>query len=401
MEAEIFKGKKILLCITGSIAAYKAVVLLRLLIKSSAEIKVIMTRAAADFVSPLTFSTLSKSKVLIDLFDEETWANHVMLGRWADVMLIAPASCNTLAKMSNGICDNLLLATYLSATCPVLIAPAMDEDMWHHPATRRNIAILKQNGNKLLPVNDGELASGLQGKGRMAEPEEIVNYLRFFFSEQLSLKGLTALITAGPTYEPIDPVRYVGNRSTGTMGVALTEELVARGAHVRLVIGPSEVDIPSNVETVRINSANEMYEESLKYISDSDIIIMAAAVSDYTSAKPAKEKIKKEADHLNITLIKTRDILETAGKMKTELQTLVGFALETNNEKGNALKKLSKKNADLIVLNSLNDEGAGFGKGTNKIIIFDKKGNEYNFDRKSKKAVAEDIVNTIINYRNV
>jgi phosphopantothenoylcysteine decarboxylase/phosphopantothenate--cysteine ligase len=401
MRTEIFKGKKILLCVTGSIAAYKAVVLLRLLIKNGAEVRVIMTKAAIDFVSPLTFSTLSKNKILSELFDDETWANHALLGRWADVMLIAPASCNTLAKMSNGICDNLLLATYLSATCSVLIAPAMDEDMWHHPSTQRNIEILKRTGNKILPVNDGELASGLKGEGRMAEPEEIISYLEEFFLKQLSLKGVKALVTAGPTYEAIDPVRYIGNRSTGTMGIALAEELTARGAYVYLVIGPSEAEIPFNIETVKVSSANEMYEASLKFISNSDIIIMAAAVSDYTPEKPAKEKIKKENDLLSLTLTKTKDILSKAGKLKTEHQTLVGFALETNNERENALKKLTEKNADLIVLNSLNDEGAGFGKSTNKIIIFDKKGNEYNFERKPKKEVAKDIINTIINYRNV
>jgi phosphopantothenoylcysteine decarboxylase / phosphopantothenate---cysteine ligase len=401
MSHEFFKSKKILLCVTGSIAAYKAVILLRLLIKNGAEVKVIMTKAAADFVSPLTFSTLSRNKILFELFDEGTWANHVQLGRWADVMLIAPASCNTLAKMSNGICDNLLLATYLSATCPVLIAPAMDEDMWLHPATKRNIEILKQAGNKLLPVNNGELASGLKGEGRMAEPEEIINYLEQFFSKQFSLKGLSALVTAGPTHESIDPVRYIGNRSTGTMGVALAEELAERGAYVYLVIGPSEADIPCNVEAIRVNSASQMYEASLKYLPNSDIIIMAAAVADYTPEKPAKEKIKKEHDQLSLSLIKTKDILSTAGKLKTKHQTLVGFALETNNERENALQKLTKKNADIIVLNSLNDEGAGFGKSTNKITIFDKKGNEYNFDRKPKQEVAKDIINTIISYRNV
>ena len=401
MNSPILKGKKILLCVTGSIAAYKAVILLRLLIKNGAEVKVIMTKAAIDFVSPLTFSTLSKNKVLSELFDEETWANHVMLGRWANVMLIAPASCNTIAKMANGICDNLLQAVYLSATCPVLIAPAMDEDMWLHPATQRNIDILKHNGNKLLPVNNGDLASGLQGEGRMAEPEEIVNYLDYFFSKQLSLNGIKALVTAGPTYEAIDPVRFVGNRSTGTMGIAIAEELAARGADVNLVLGPSEIAVPYNVQTTKVTSANEMYEASLKYINNSDIIVMAAAVSDYTPDKALKEKIKKDDDILSLQLIKTKDILSKAGELKKDHQTLVGFALETNNEKENALKKLSKKNADLIVLNSLNDDGAGFGLSTNKIIIFDKKGNEYNFNKKSKKEVAIDIVNAIINYRNV
>jgi phosphopantothenoylcysteine decarboxylase / phosphopantothenate---cysteine ligase len=401
MQIEIFKGKKILLCVTGSIAAYKAVVLLRLLIKNGAEVKVILTKAAIDFVSPLTFSTLSKNKILYELFDDETWANHVMLGRWADVILVAPASCNTVAKMANGICDNLLLATYLSATCPVLIAPAMDEDMWHHMATQKNIEFLKKTGNEVLPVNEGELASGLKGEGRMAEPEEIIGYLEAFFSKSLSLKGLRVLVTAGPTHEAIDPVRFIGNPSTGTMGIALAEELAERGACVHLVIGPSAVKIPSNIEVTKVVSANEMYKESLRYISSSEIIIMAAAVSDYTPENPEKEKIKKENDRLTLKLIKTKDILSSAGKIKTPQQTLVGFALETNNERENALTKLKKKNADLIVLNSLNDEGAGFGNSTNKIIIFDRRGNEFKFDTKSKKEVARDIINTIINYRNV
>ncbi len=393
-------NKKILLCVTGSIAAYKAVVLLRVLIKNGAEVKVIMTKAAVDFVSPLTFSTLSKSKVLIEFFDEETWTNHVMLGRWADVMLITPASCNTLAKMAHGICDNLLQAVYLSATCPVLIAPAMDEDMWHHPANQKNIEILKQNGNRLLPVNNGELASGLTGEGRMAEPEEIVNYLNNFFLKQLSLQGKRALVTAGPTYEAIDPVRFIGNLSSGKMGTAIAEELAARGAMVNLVLGPSDVQVNGNIEITRVTSASEMYDASFKHFESNDIIVMAAAVSDYTPADFLQQKIKKDNDTLSLKLVKTKDILSKAGEIKTNKQTLVGFALETNNEKENAINKLSKKNADIIVLNSLNDEGAGFGHSTNKIIIFDKKGNQFDFDKKSKKEVAEDIVNTIINYRN-
>ncbi|MEP6951762.1 MAG: bifunctional phosphopantothenoylcysteine decarboxylase/phosphopantothenate--cysteine ligase CoaBC [Ginsengibacter sp.] len=400
MSPGIFYGKKILLCVTGSIAAYKAVVLLRLLIKNGAEVKIVMTKAAIDFVSPLTFSTLSKNKVLSDLFDEETWANHVMLGRWADVMLIAPASCNTLAKMANGICDNLLLAVWLSATCPVLIAPAMDEDMWHHPSNQNNIEVLKQNGARLLPVNNGDLASGLKGEGRMAEPEEIVNVLLDFFSTQNALKGIHALVTAGPTYEAIDPVRFISNHSTGTMGISIAQELAARGAKVRLILGPAEVSVHQDIETIRVRSANEMYDACLAHLDKSDIIIMAAAVSDYTPEKPSKEKIKKGDDELSIKLVKTKDILSKAGELKTTRQTLVGFALETTNEKENALKKLSLKNADLIILNSLNDEGAGFGRNTNKIVIFDKRGNEYNFDKKSKKEVANDIVNAIINYRN-
>lgn len=396
----MLKGKKILLGITGSIAAYKSVVLVRSLIKAGAEVKVVMTKGATDFIAPLTFSTLSKNKVLIDLFEEDTWANHVLLGRWADVMIIAPASCNTIAKMANGLCDNLLLAVYLSSTCPVLIAPAMDEDMWHHSATKNNVEILKSNGNKLLPVNDGELASGLSGEGRMAEPEEILDYLDNFFSNQNVLKGSKALVTAGPTYEALDPVRFIGNHSSGKMGVAIAEELAMRGAEVQLVLGPSEIKVDYKIEIKRVISADEMYEACMLNFDTYDIIIMAAAVSDYTPLNPSKEKIKKLQNGLSLELIKTKDILFRAGELKSDKQTLVGFALETENEKANALKKLSKKNADLLILNSLNDEGAGFGYSTNKITIFDRRGREYNFHTKSKKEVATDIINTIIEYRN-
>ncbi len=394
------KGKKILLGITGSIAAYKSVVLVRSLIKAGAEVKVIMTKGATDFIAPLTFSTLSKNKVLINLFDEETWANHVLLGRWADVMLIAPASCNTIAKMANGLCDNLLLAVYLSSACPVLIAPAMDEDMWHHPALKRNIEILKLNGNKILPVNAGELASGLSGEGRMAEPEETVNYLNNFFSEKVMLKGKKALVTAGPTYEALDPVRFIGNYSSGKMGVAIAGELANRGAEVKLVLGPSEINADNRIKTERVTSASEMYEACMKDFDTYHIIVMAAAVADYTPLNKAKEKIKKLENAFSLELIKTKDILCKAGELKSNKQTLVGFALETENEKENALNKLSKKNADILVLNSLKDEGAGFGHSTNKITIFDKKGNEYAFPAKSKNEVAADIINTIIKYRN-
>ncbi|MDP4284275.1 MAG: bifunctional phosphopantothenoylcysteine decarboxylase/phosphopantothenate--cysteine ligase CoaBC [Bacteroidota bacterium] len=394
------KGKKILLGVTGSIAAYKSLLLLRLLIKAGAEVKVIMTKSALNFVSPLTFSTLSKNKVLIDLFDNDSWANHVMLGRWADVMIIAPASCNTIAKMSNGLCDNLLLAVYLSSSCPVLVSPAMDEDMWHHVATQKNIEALKLNQNIILPVNNGELASGLVGEGRMAEPEEIFNFLNQFFSDQLILKGKKALVTAGPTYEALDPVRFIGNHSSGKMGVAIAEELTNKGAEVQLVLGPSGIEVGKLIQTTRVTSANEMYEECLKDFSSYDIIVMAAAVADYTPEIKSGEKIKKQEKEFLLKLVKTKDILSKAGEMKSEQQTLVGFALETNNEKQNALDKLSKKNADLIILNSLNDPGAGFSHNTNKITIFDKNGKEYKFPIKSKKEVAKDIVNTIILYRN-
>ncbi len=393
-------GKKILLAVTGSIAAYKSVVLLRLLIKAGAEVKVVMTKSATGFVAPLTFSTLSKNKVLIDLFEDETWSNHVALGRWADVMLIAPASCNTIARMANGICDNLLLAVYLSATCPVLIAPAMDEDMWHHPSTKKNIGILQASSNLFLPVHNGELASGLLGEGRMAEPEEILEFLEKFFSEKSNLTGLKALVTAGPTYESIDPVRFIGNHSSGKMGIAIAEELSDRGAMVDLVLGPSTLAVNQNVKTTKVVSANEMYEACMKDFEAYDIIVMAAAVADYSPLIQSSEKIKKLQNGFSLQLVKTKDILAKAGELKNSHQTLVGFALETENEKENALAKLSKKNADLLVLNSLKDEGAGFGFDTNKITIFDRRGNEYQFGAKSKKEVAADIINTIINYRN-
>jgi len=396
----MLKGKKILLCITGSIAAYKSVILLRMLVKAGAEVKIIMTKGAVDFVTPLTFSTLSKNKVLIDLFGAESWANHVLLGRWADVMLIAPASCNTIAKMSNGLCDNLLLAVYLSSSCPVLVAPAMDEDMWHHPATQKNIEVLRLNQNIILQVNKGELASGLSGEGRMAEPEEIFNYLVHYFSNQLLLKGIKALVTAGPTYEALDPVRFIGNYSSGKMGVAIAEELATRGAEVQLVLGPSEIDVDKNISIKRVTSASEMYDECMEKFDTYDIIVMAAAVADFTPEIKSTEKIKKAGNEFSLKLLKTKDILSKAGEIKSEKQTLVGFALETNNEKENTLEKLSKKNADLIILNSLKDQGAGFGYNTNKITIFDKNGKEYKFPKKSKKEVANDIVNTIILFRN-
>ncbi len=394
----MLKEKKILLCVTGSIAAYKAVILVRLLIKAEAEVRVVMTNAAMHFVSALTFSTLSKNKVLSNLFEGETWANHVMLGRWADAMVVAPASCNTISKMANGICDNLLQATYLSATCPVLIAPAMDEDMWRHPSTKRNIDLLKEHGNTILPVNDGELASGLTGEGRMAEPEEILQFLENFLSLKSSLHGKKILITAGPTYEAIDPVRFIGNHSSGKMGISIADEFSKRGAEVTLILGPSSLPVPVAIAAIKVTSANEMYNAFFNYFNDSDIIVMAAAVADFTPENTALQKIKKNDTEMKLVLKKTKDILSKAGEMKTSKQLLVGFALETENEKENALKKLYNKNADLIVLNSLNDQGAGFGHDTNKISIFNKKGEEQTFERKSKKEVAIDIVNSIINF---
>jgi len=393
----MLKGKKIILGITGSIAAYKSAFLVRLLVKAGAEVKVIMTRSSTDFISKLTLSTLSKNKVLVDLFDEDSWANHVMLGRWADVMLIAPLSCNTLSKMANGQCDNLLLAVYLSAPCPVIVAPAMDEDMWHHQSTKRNIQKLLGFGNKIIPVDKGELASGLVGDGRMAEPETIVKFVGDCLSVSKSLSGKKVMVSAGPTYEPIDPVRFIGNHSSGKMGLAIAEELYARGADVTLILGPSSINLPGNgIKSVRVNTAEEMYAACTKQFDKSDIGVMAAAVADYAPVKVASTKVKKKSDELVIELKKTKDILKNLGENKSSKQVLVGFALETNNEREYALGKLKNKNADMIVMNSLNDEGAGFGTDTNKITIFDKSGKEFNYELMSKKEVAKNIVDTII-----
>lgn len=391
------EGKKIILGITGSIAAYKSVQLLRLLIKEGADVKVVITSAAKDFVSPLVLSTLSKKNVLIDFFNNDNWSNHVELGRWADLLLIAPLSCNTLAKMANGICDNFLMSVYLSSLCPVMVAPAMDDDMWKHPSTKRNIETVKSYGNTVIPVASGELASGLIGEGRMAEPEEIVSAITDFFLSSNDLSGLKALVTAGPTYEMIDPVRFIGNHSSGKMGIAIAKELIKRGADVILVIGPSEQKVPSEIsEVIRIRSAEEMYNACMERFSSVKIAIMSAAVADYTPVHTAGEKIKKgDNKSLVIELKETKDILKSLGDTKKEGQILVGFALETRNEKENALKKLQSKNADLIVLNSLRDEGAGFGLNTNKITIFDKNGKEYSFSVKDKSKVAVDIIDTI------
>lgn len=392
----MLKGKKILLGITGSIAAYKTTMLVRLLVKQGAEVKIIMTTAAKDFVTPLSLSTLSKNDVLSDIANNDTWANHVMLGRWADIMLIVPLSCNSLAKMAAGLCDNLLMAVYLSATCPVVVAPAMDEDMWLHNSTKDNLEKIISFNNHVIPVEKGELASGLIGDGRMAEPETIIVWLESFFAEKMELKGKKVLVSAGPTYEALDPVRFIGNHSSGKMGVAIAAEMQKRGAAVTLVLGPSVVEVPVNIDVVKIISANDMYEACITRFKDVDIAVMSAAVADYTPVTTAKEKIKKNESNFSVELVKTKDILKSLGDLKQDNQVLVGFALETNNEEQNALQKLKSKNADMIVLNSLNDTGAGFGYNTNKITIFDKRGNTYPFDTKSKNEVAKDIVNTII-----
>ena len=395
----MLKGKKIVLGVTGSIAAYKAALLVRMLIKEGAEVKVIMTSAAKDFISPLTLATLSKHPVLIDVFKEDTWANHVMLGRWADMMLVAPLSCNTLAKMAVGICDNLLLAVYLSAACPVMLAPAMDEDMWKHPSTRRNLQTLASNGNVIVPVDNGELASGLFGEGRMAEPEAIIASVIQQFKNAGSLSGKKALVTAGPTYEHIDPVRFIGNHSSGKMGVAIARELSERGASVTLVLGPATGTFNlDGLNVINVQTAEEMYNACHSVFAETDITIMAAAVADYTPVAVAPQKIKKKEENWQVALKKTPDILKSLGQKKTDKQVLAGFALETTNERQNALAKLQQKNADIIVLNSLRDSGAGFGKDTNKIAVFDRNGKEKSFDLKSKTAVAKDIVDYIIEY---
>jgi phosphopantothenoylcysteine decarboxylase / phosphopantothenate---cysteine ligase len=397
----MFNGKKILIGVTGSIAAYKSASLVRLLIKNGAEVKVIMTAAAADFISPLTLSTLSKNDVLCHIAESHTWANHVALGRWADIMIVAPLSCNTLSKMAQGTCDNLLLAVYLSATCPVVAAPAMDEDMWKHPSTRNNLSIIKSYGNFVIPVNNGELASGLNGEGRMAEPEEIIAWLNEFFLSSQQLRDRHVLVTAGPTHEAIDPVRFIGNSSSGKMGISIAKELAKRGALVTLIIGPSTEKIPDNLhKTIKVINAEEMYNACIENFEQMDWAVMSAAVADYTPVKSEVQKIKKTEDLFSIDLRKTKDILKKLGQLKKDHQCLVGFALETNNEKENALGKLKSKNADMIVLNSLNEEGAGFGHDTNKITIFDKRGGEFHFDKNLKTAIAAHIVDTIIKYSN-
>lgn len=393
------KGKKILIGVCGSIAAYKTALLIRLLMKAGAEVKVIMTPSATDFITPLTLSTLSKNPVGLNYFNSQTgeWANHVENGLWADVLIIAPATANTLGKMANGICDNLLIATYLSAKCPVFFAPAMDLDMYIHPSTKRNIDLLKSYGNRLIEVGHGELASGLSGDGRMQEPEIIFDTLRNFFLNSNSLQGKKILVTAGPTYEAIDPVRFLGNRSSGKMGFAIADQLAMRGAEVTLVSGPTHLKNKNhNIQLTLVESAQEMFKACMSDFSKMDVIIMSAAVADYKPLEIADQKIKKKSDELSIKLAPTQDILKEMGVMKKGNQFLVGFALETENEVENAKEKLTRKNLDLIVLNSLNDIGGGFNSDTNKITIINKAGQQQSFAMKSKSEVAQDLVNVIV-----
>ena len=393
-------GKKILLGITGGIAAYKTTFLVRLFIKAGAEVKVILTESALSFVTPLTLATLSKNPVLTSFIKEEEesvdWNNHVDLGLWADLMLIAPATANTLSKMASGTCDNLLLATYLSAKCPVFFAPAMDLDMYKHPTTKASLKKLQTFDNIMIPAGKGELASGLFGEGRMAEPEDIVQFMQDYLSSNLPFKGKKILITAGPTYEAIDPVRFVGNHSSGLMGFELANAAAKLGAEIVLVSGPSSLTTNNpSIEIVRVVSAQEMFNAVHKYYNECDIAVCAAAVSDYRPSKVSEQKIKKESETLQIDFVKNKDILLSMGDKKKD-QYLVGFALETENELENAKKKLQKKNLDAIVLNSLNDEDAGFGKTTNKITFIDKNLEIKTFEVKNKAEVALDIWNEII-----
>jgi phosphopantothenoylcysteine decarboxylase/phosphopantothenate--cysteine ligase len=400
----VLSGKKILLGISGGIAAYKTASLVRLFIKAGAHVQVIMTPASKDFVTPLTLSTLSKNPVYSSFFNEdeenEKWNNHVELGLGADLIVIAPATANTLSKMANGICDNLLVAVYLSAKCPVYFAPAMDLDMYKHPSTVSSFNSLQKFGNTIIPAESGELASGLSGEGRMAEPENIISFIEADLESQLPLKGKKILITAGPTYEAIDPVRFIGNHSSGKMGFDIANSAANLGASVVLVAGPTIFKVKnSSIKVINVVSAQEMYDACHEYFDNVDVAIAAAAVSDYKPKQIATQKIKKAADNFVVELEKTKDILASLGNMKKN-QFLVGFALETENEIENAKGKIQKKNLDLIVLNSLRDEGAGFGKPTNKVTFIDKNFKVEPMELKSKEAVADDILNKVIAYFN-
>ncbi|MDG2059794.1 MAG: bifunctional phosphopantothenoylcysteine decarboxylase/phosphopantothenate--cysteine ligase CoaBC [Flavobacteriales bacterium] len=395
----MLKDKKILLGVTASIAAYKSTHIVRLLKKLGASVRVIQTEASLDFVTSLVLSTLSENDVIVDIVDKETnqWNNHVELGLWADYMIIAPVTAKTMSKMVEGNCDNQLIASYLSAKCPVYFAPAMDLDMYKHPSTQHNIKKLQEFGNKLIPVNHGELASGLVGEGRMAEPEEIIDFLLNDINSDKELFGKNCLVTAGPTQENIDPVRFIGNRSSGKMGMEIANELAEKGAEVNLVIGPSNLRASHcNINQINVNSASQMYDEVEKVFLDSDISVFAAAVSDYKPIKTYSEKIKKSDGNMEIKLEKTKDILLEMSSDKKDHQFVVGFALETENEEKNAIKKLQTKNLDMIILNSTKDKGATFGFDTNKISIIEKDLSVTNYDLKEKSEVAKDIVSSII-----
>jgi phosphopantothenoylcysteine decarboxylase/phosphopantothenate--cysteine ligase len=396
----ILSGKKILLGISAGIAAYKTASLVRLFIKAGANVKVVMTPASNDFITPLTLSTLSKNPVHSTFVNEDDenaiWNNHVELGLWADLFIVAPATANTMAKMANGVCDNLLLATYLSAKCPVYFAPAMDLDMYKHPTTKNTFDLLKRFGNTIIPATSGELASGLVGEGRMAEPEDIVTFLENNILDQLPLHDKKVLITAGPTYEAIDPVRFIGNHSSGKMGFEIAKASANLGAEVILITGPTHEKLThSLVQIVPVTSAQDMYDEVHKHFQDVDVAILSAAVADYKPKQVATQKIKKKDTTLTLELEKTKDILASLGEIK-EQQCLVGFALETDNELENAKAKLKKKNLNLIVLNSLNDKGAGFKSETNKVTIIDNKNNITEYPLKSKADVAADLLTEIL-----
>lgn len=395
----MLKGKKILIGVTGSIAAYKIPLLIRLLVKEGAEVKIISTEAAKDFVTPLVMATLSGNPVYSDFFNDKdgTWNSHIEFGHWADVFVIAPVSANTMGKMANGIADNLLVATYLATKCSVVFAPAMDVDMYMHPSTAKNIKQLQSFGNILLEPETGELASGLCGAGRMQEPESISAFLKDFFQKKKALTNKRVLISAGPTYEPIDPVRFIGNYSSGKMGYAIAEVFAENGAMVDLVSGPVDIELwNKNIEIHKVRSASEMYKACTGLFDNADITIMASAVADYTPEHPEKFKMKKKKSDLALHLKPTKDILKELGARKTDGQLLIGFALETNNEVNNAISKIENKNLDLIVLNSLQDKGAGFGHATNKVSFIDKEGKIEGFDLKSKKEVANDLLQKIL-----
>jgi phosphopantothenoylcysteine decarboxylase/phosphopantothenate--cysteine ligase len=394
----MLENKKIVLGVSGSIAAYKSASLTRLLVKSGAEVKIVMTDSAKDFITPLTLSTLSKNPVHTQYWNKASgeWANHVEIAAWADLILIAPASANTISKMAHGVCDNLLMAVYLSAKSKVAFAPAMDLDMYRHPSVLKNIAELVNQGHLIIPAESGELASGLVGEGRMAEPENILKFVTDYFAQSKRLFGKKALVTAGPTFENIDPVRFIGNHSSGKMGISIANQLINEGADVTLVLGPSsQKNIESGIKVINVTTAEDMYNACNSNSDNFDIIVMSAAVADYTPKQKADIKIKKNDNEMFIELKKTEDILKKLGENKKAHQVLVGFALETNNEHAHALEKLHKKNLDFIVLNSLNDKGAGFQTDTNKITIIDKQLKTETFDLKSKLEVAKDIVTKI------